>query len=344
MKVLHILSSLNVGGAERFGIDMASVQLRDQNLSTSILSMGKHGEPLEEEVLAQKIPLIITSKLSLLRDAIGNADVVHVHSLHCLIRVLTASFGLKLKLVFTHHNDQVNRKLKWKIIYQLASFRIDTMIFVVKSAETKFLATYPIFKGKSITISNGVLERKQDKTLSKMFRIGLVGRFVPLKAQHLLIEAISLLPDGLKKRLSLSFFGTGDLLENNRKLACLKIPNAEVNFNGFVTDRDEIYTNIDCLVVTSETEGLSLAILEAIASGTPIIASNVGGNSELVQDGINGFLYEYKDIDSLAKYINELMVNTTTYLTYKQANLDIYKSAYSLEKCAKQYLDVYQLS
>jgi glycosyltransferase involved in cell wall biosynthesis len=341
MKVLHILSSLNVGGAERFAIDMASVQFRHQNLSTKILSMGKHGEPLEEEVLAQNIPLIITSKLLLLRNAMREADVVHVHSLHCLTRILIASFSLKTKVVFTHHNDQVNRTLKWKIIYQLASHRIDTMIFVVKTAETKFVAAYPVFKSKSITISNGVLERKQDKTSSKMFRLGLVGRFVPLKAQYLLIEAISLLPDLLKKRTSLTFFGTGNLLEKNRKLACSKIPNVEINFLGFVTDRDDIYTNIDCLVVTSETEGLSLAILEAIASGTPIIASNVGGNNKLVDHEINGLLYDFGDIKTLSNNIEDLMISNLKYDRFRTANKKKFLVDYSLEKCSIQYLKVY---
>ncbi|MBA6417381.1 glycosyltransferase family 4 protein [Colwellia sp. 6M3] len=342
MKVLHVLSSLNVGGAERFGIDIANVQRRYQKLDVSILSMGDHGEPLEEEVIAQNILLTITSKLSVLRSTIKMMDVVHVHSLHCLLRVLIASFGVNTKIVFTHHNNQVNKSLKWYLIYKLASFRVDTMVFVVKMAETKFLATYPNFKGKSITIANGVLERKQDKTLSNKFRLGLVGRFVPLKAQHILIEAVSLLPDSLKKRISLTFFGTGDLLENNRKLAELKIPDVESTFNGFITDRDEIYTNIDCLIVTSETEGLSLAILEAIASGTPIIASNVGGNSELVQNGVNGYLYEYGDIQCLSKNIADIIAKNSEFEHFTKTNKEKFLVNYSLEQCATQYLDIYQ--
>ena len=342
MKVLHVLSSLNVGGAERFGIDIANVQRRHQKLDVSILSMGEHGEPLEGEVIAQNILLTISSKLSVLRARIKMMDVVHVHSLHCLLRVLIASFGVNTKIVFTHHNNQVNKSLKWSLIYKLASFRVDTMVFVVKMAETKFLAEYPNFKGQSITIANGVLERKQVKTKSNKFRLGLVGRFVPLKAQHILIEAISTLPDNSKKSISLTFFGTGDLLENNRKLANIKIPDVEVTFSGFVTDRDEIYTNIDCLVVTSETEGLSLAILEAIASGTPIIASNVGGNSELVQDGVNGFLYEYSDIKRLSNHIANLVSENSMLETFIKANKEKFLVNYSLQQCAKKYLDIYQ--
>ncbi|MBL4680753.1 MAG: glycosyltransferase family 4 protein [Pseudomonadales bacterium] len=341
MKVLHVLSSLNVGGAERFAIDLTVEQREGQHITASILSMGSLSEPLELEAQEQNISLIITSKIKELRQAIKNVDIVHVHSAHCLLRILFASLWLPTKIIFTHHNEQINKTLKWKSIHFFASFKISKITFVVKSAEKKFVKVYPYFSNKVVTILNGVPARTTKKTESKKFRLGHVGRFVPLKAQHLLIKAISLLDKKQQNNISLSFYGTGELMQYNQQLAEKLIPHVQVIFYDFVKDRDEIYSNIDCLAVTSETEGLSLAILEAIASGTPTIASNVGGNHELIKDGENGLLYDFENIKKLSKNIEILMTSNLKYERFRSANKKKFLVDCSLEQCAIQYLKVY---
>ena len=342
MKVLHVLSSLNVGGAERLGIDLAVEQRESQGFSVNILSMGDADEPLEAEVRAFNLPLINTSNIKKLRTTMKSMDIVHVHSAHCLLRILLASLGLKVRIIFTHHNDQVYKNFKWKLIHLFASFRIHKITFVVKRAEDKFIKTYPIFHNKVATILNGVPIRKTTKKESEIFRLGHVGRFAQLKAQHILIQAISALDRRYQDAISLLFYGTGDLLTYNQELARTLIPNVDVEFHSFITDRDEIYSNIDCLVVTSETEGLSLAILESISSGTPIIASDVGGNSELITNNVNGYLYPFGDIEALAQYIQKLVSDHNNYQYLRNENLKIRGKGYPIAKCAQGYADVYK--
>ncbi|MDT0603806.1 glycosyltransferase family 4 protein [Thalassotalea castellviae] len=341
MKIIHVVSSLNVGGAERFVIDLAAEQKKSQQFNIDILSMGAKGEPLEEEVRRFELGLLHSSSILALRKKLATADFVHVHSSYCLLRVLLATIFTTTKVIYTRHNERVHKTLKWRLVYLLAKLKLHKMIFVADKARTNYLETYRSFEKKSIIILNGVLPMTPVKTSNKKVRISHVGRFVPLKAQHLLIEAVALLPSDLQQKLCVSFFGTGELMEKNQLLAKRLIPDVEVNFRGFVTDRDEIYGHTDILAVTSETEGLSLAILEALASGTPTIASNVGGNPELIEDNVNGYLYSYADTQQLANCITLLLTNPATYQSFSINSLEKFKNGFSMQICADNYLRAY---
>lgn len=342
MKILHVVSSLNVGGAERFVIDIATEQMQQQGFQASILSMGKLGEPLESEVKRFGLGLLHGTEITKIRSYLSSFDIVHVHSSYSLLRILLASLFLPVKVIYTRHNERVHRTLKWRLIYQLAKFRLHKMIFVAEKARKNYLVTYPAFKSKSCTVLNGVLPMTTAKLPSKKFRIAHVGRFVPLKAQHFLIEALAILPQAMQEKLTVSFFGTGELLEKNKKLADTLIPHVEVNFRGFVTNRDEIYGVSDLLIVTSETEGLSLAILEALASGTPTIASNVGGNPELIHHQVNGLLYPYGNIKELAEQIKTLINDKAIYHLYSTQSINVFKEGFSMASCADSYKKAYQ--
>jgi glycosyltransferase involved in cell wall biosynthesis len=341
MKIMHVVSSLNVGGAERFVIDLATEQTQQHGWHTTILSMGEKGEPLESEVKRSRLDLLHGTKITQIRDYLLLFDIVHVHSSYSLFRILFASLFLPIKVVYTRHNERVHKSFKWRLIYQLAKFRLHKMIFVAEKARLNYLEIYPEFESKSCTVLNGVLPMICTKSESEKFRIAHVGRFVPLKAQHYLIEAVAKLSYYLQAKVSISFFGTGDLLTHNMTLAQKLIPDVEVNFNGFVTDRDDIYSSSDLLVVTSETEGLSLAILEALASGTPTIASDVGGNPELVLHEVNGLLYPYGNVDELAKQIRILIDDVELYQKYSFESLKVFKKGFSMAICANNYRNEY---
>ncbi|XPF93388.1 glycosyltransferase family 4 protein [Colwellia sp. RE-S-Sl-9] len=342
MRILHVVSSLNVGGAERFVIDLAIEQNNSLKLKPSFLSMGKKDEPLEREIEKTYLHLFHATSIKELKIILKKYDVVHVHSSHCLLRILLASLFNPIRVVYTRHNEKVHTSIKWRLVYLLAYYKLHKMVFVAEKAKSKYLKVYPKFISKAQTVLNGVLPIDKTKNKSDRIRISHVGRFVPLKSQHVLIEALEQLPDNLKSKIDIYFYGTGELLNINKELASLKIPNVTVNFKGFVTDRNEIYKNTDILVVTSETEGLSLAILEALASGTPVIASNVGGNPELVKDNVNGFLYEYSDYHTLARKIIALIENPALYEKFSIESVRLYRQGFSMSKCAKQYFTCYQ--
>jgi len=340
LKILHVVSSLNVGGAERFVIDLASEQLNGEHL-IGVLSMGAANDPLEGEVIKLGLALYNTIEITEIRAVLKNYDVVHIHSSHCLLRVLLSSFFLNTKIIYTRHNVKVHQSTRWRIIYFLAWLKLHKIAFVAETSKKLFLNTYPLFKKRAFTCLNGVIPMSTYKSTNDHIRLSIVGRFVSLKSHHHLIEAVASLPDQIRNKISLSFFGTGELMDFNKQQAEKLLPHTSVKFCGYIADRAEIYENTDILVVTSETEGLSLAIIEALASGTPVIASDVGGNPELISSGINGFLYPYADIKALSSAIELLTVDSELQENFSQHSLTLYKMKYSMSRCAAEYITSY---
>lgn len=121
------------------------------------------------------------------------------------------------------------------------------------------------------------------------YRLACVGRLFLLdKGQDILLRILS--QEKWKERpVSVSFIGTGMDEEGLRSFAAmLNVSNVE--FIGFVDDVEELWRHYHAFILPSRSEGLPLALVEAMAAGRPVIVSRAGGNAELVQDGVTGFL------------------------------------------------------
>jgi phosphatidylinositol alpha-1,6-mannosyltransferase len=134
-----------------------------------------------------------------------------------------------------------------------------------------------------------------------------VGRLIERKGQHHLIDAVKRLTDeGLD--LSLDLIGTGDARSANEAQAARLGLGDRVRFLGYVP-REEIsqhYTAAHVFVLPSYNEGMSVALLEAMASGLPVIVTPTGGTAELVTSGINGFIVNWGDVNALAYRVQNL--------------------------------------
>ncbi|WP_100656475.1 glycosyltransferase family 4 protein [Alteromonas flava] len=348
MRVVHIVSSLEVGGAERFVIDLATSQ--QELAGIEILSFGKPDEPLQTEACSAGLSVKCLSKQGVveqileIRRVVNNADLVHIHSSHALPRVLLAVCICKIRprVIYTRHNEVVHTGLKWSFFYNLAYILKSKFVFVAENARQKFQFKYPKFKPLTYTILNGVNRIAKNDASRQGLHIGSVGRFVPLKSQEKLIEALSLLHSDAQSQITVHFYGTGPLMEEIVRLTKSKLPCSTVIFHGNEPDRDKIYNSFDALIVTSETEGLSLAILEAMSNKLPVIASNVGGNPELVRDNVNGFLYDYGDTQKLSELLLVLLKDTKLIKVLGNAGFQKYADQFSMDKCAKQYFDIYK--
>jgi glycosyltransferase involved in cell wall biosynthesis len=136
------------------------------------------------------------------------------------------------------------------------------------------------------------------------------ARLIERKGQHHLIQAVKQLCDeGIAIRVN--FLGDGDSLSDYQQLSRqLKVEEC-VNFLGYVP-RERIaryYAEAHVFVLPSFYEGMSLAALEAMASGLPVILTRTGGTDELVQDGVNGFTFEWGDVEGLAAHLRYLHQN-----------------------------------
>ena len=147
--------------------------------------------------------------------------------------------------------------------------------------------------------------RNNKKTISKKIRFGFVGQIAWHKGIENLLEAVRLLGDSETDKISLIIVGTGDDLFLNyfkskaKRLKCVTFIKS-VNHDKIPF----ILRNIDVLIVPSIwPENSPHTILEAMAAGTPVIASNLGGIPELIENGKNGLLFDYNDPRSLSEKI-----------------------------------------
>jgi len=138
-------------------------------------------------------------------------------------------------------------------------------------------------------------------------RLLCVARLIERKGQQHLLEAMNLvLKQGVD--VALTLIGTGDAEQERRNQAARLGLTGRVHFAGYVP-REEIaawYRAADAFVLPSYNEGMSVATLEAMAAGLPIVCSRAHGLAELISDGVNGFTCEWDDVAGLAAHIRRL--------------------------------------
>jgi phosphatidyl-myo-inositol dimannoside synthase len=138
-------------------------------------------------------------------------------------------------------------------------------------------------------------------------RILCVARLIERKGQRHLIEAVKRLAEqGVDATLDL--VGTGDSLAEYRALAQTLGVDRRVNFVGYVP-REDIpcrYAAAHVFALPSFNEGMALAALEAMGAGLPLVVTRTGGTQELVQEGVNGFTFDWGDVPALTSHLGRL--------------------------------------
>jgi phosphatidyl-myo-inositol dimannoside synthase len=142
---------------------------------------------------------------------------------------------------------------------------------------------------------------------SDRLKVISVARLIERKGQHHIIQAVKRLKDqGII--VQVSFLGAGDSLEELMKLSTGLAVDDCVRFVGYVP-REELpryYAESDLFVLSSFNEGMSLAALEAMAAGLPLLLTRTGGTDMMLIEGNNGFSYEWGDVDRLAALMGKL--------------------------------------
>ena len=169
-----------------------------------------------------------------------------------------------------------------------------------------------------------------------------VGRLIERKGQHHLIDAIKRLADqGIDVRLDL--VGTGDARSANEAQVARLGLGEHIRFLGYVP-REEIaqhYAAAHVFVLPSYNEGMSVALLEAMASGLAVLVTPTGGTPELVEDGINGKIFNWADVDHLSTLLRDLAMDRSTVRRMGQASR-LRAGSFSWDRTANRYWEVLQ--
>jgi sugar transferase (PEP-CTERM/EpsH1 system associated) len=288
--------------------------------------------------------------------------VVHSRNLSGLDALLPARLAGVPSLVHSEHGwdvDNLDGK-RWKpaLLRRLHATLVDRYITVSKDLERFLTQRIGIRAARITQIYNGVdVERfvpaqaPADSGLPEhlrgpgLLRFGSVGRLQPVKDQASLLRATALVlqrrPD-LRRVARLLLIGDGPLLAELRQLtADLGLADV-VWLPGASGDVPRLMQALDFFVLPSLNEGISNTILEAMASGLPVLASRVGGNVELVEDGISGALFPAGDVPALSTLIERYLLDEALRRAHGLAARAAAVERYSLQAMVAAYAGVYR--
>jgi sugar transferase (PEP-CTERM/EpsH1 system associated) len=175
--------------------------------------------------------------------------------------------------------------------------------------------------------------------------VGTVGRMEPVKDQlnlaRAFIRAVEIAPE-TRRHLRLVMVGEGRLRPEVRRLLQQAGLADLAWLPGERGDVADVMRGLDCFVLPSLAEGISNTILEAMASGVPVVATRAGGNVELVQEGVTGRLVPAADPDALARAILDYYLDREAARKHAQAARRIAKNKFGLDRMVTSYMEVYE--
>ncbi len=223
-------------------------------------------------------------------------------------------------------DDDKQRKMLQKRLDYVNDVICDVNLFISPSGflRNKFIE-FGIPESKIIHLSHGIDKNKHKtgpKINSDSLRLGFIGTMLPSKGLDILIEAFKKIRnDNLKLLIFGKIFSYAghESYANAIKHSVQKDKRIKLMGPFKNDDISRVFSQIDALVVSSIwPENSPVVIQEAFLSDTPVVASRIGGITELVNDGINGLLFNVKDADDLAQKIEYLIKNPDTLIKFKK--------------------------
>jgi glycosyltransferase involved in cell wall biosynthesis len=326
MKVLHVINSLTSGGAENMLIGFFS-ELKKDNFEILLLvddniafNIPKH---IKYTTLSNSNKRYSFKKLFQLYKFIkkGEFDIVHSHLFPSQYYVgIISFFFTEIKFITTEHNTTNTRRNNWffRITDTLIYKQYDKIIFISQGVKNSFFKNFKNIKTKGIIINNGISLKKfqvKKNNTSIKTKIIMVARFSEQKDHITLIKTMLL----LDKKYTLTLVGEGPLLKDVKLFVKKNNLDKRVSFLGFRKDIEKLYQEYHLFVLSSIWEGFGLVVIEAMASGLPVIASNVDGLRDVVQDA--GLLFEPSNEKELASLISKVLTNRGLYANLKKRGL-----------------------
>jgi glycosyltransferase involved in cell wall biosynthesis len=188
-------------------------------------------------------------------------------------------------------------------------------------------------KDKSLRVELGIVDGTPMVGLIANFNFEIKGHVYFLGAAKKILEKV----------LNVKFVlvGDGPLRPRYEEVAQELNLNNNVYFLGKRADVPTIISNLDVSVLSSTNEGFSNVILESLAAGKPVVATNVGGSGEMVTDGVTGYLVPPADSQSMANAIINLLRNPDKAMAMGSAGRDVVQEKFTVQAMVKKYEELY---
>ncbi len=346
-RILRIIARLNIGGPAIHTILLTDYFNNDEY--ETLLLTGKEGKDegnmlylAEEYNVYPVIIKYLSREISLFKDIISffyilyyifrfKPHIIHTHTAKAGFLGRTAGICYnflkknKIKLVHTFHGHVFhsyfsNFKTNVFLFLERILAKFTDIIITLTPKQYEEIKNFNIGNGKNLKIvplglsldkfyninskSNFLYEKYNISDDS--FLIGTVARLVPVKNLKFFIDIAANFKD--RDNIKFLIIGDGELRDELHTYAeSLKLDN--VIFTGFLNNLEDIYAGLDLFVLTSLNEGSPVAIIEALTSGVPVVASDVGGVRDVLSEKFAKFLCNSNDINCFVEKIRYIIEN-----------------------------------
>jgi glycosyltransferase involved in cell wall biosynthesis len=283
-------------------------------------------------------------------------DLIHIHKLsyHAFPGILAGKFFKKKILIKIANSGsysdikqmQKNVLIPGQKLMLPLTINADQIVAVNKKI-IKELIDAGVPPKKVIFIPNGVkisqLEENKNNYSNGKTIVTFIGRLHPQKSVHILLKAFKKVYE-MRPHLNLKLWiiGDGPQRYELEHLSKQQQINKHVVFYGNVQNISEKLNLTDIFVLPSLAEGMSNSLLEAMAHGLPCIATRIGGNQELITNGINGILVPAKNVNALYDAILKLVDDKKLRQMMGKISLERVKGNYCIKDIAKRYIEEYE--
>lgn len=254
-------------------------------------------------------------------------DLVHVHTPVAAFLVRFAARKMDVPVLYTVHGFHfyegapLKNHLVYKTMERLAA-RWTAGLIVMNGEDLEAARRFGFVEGENLFYVHGVgvdVDYYRPSNIDSQISIGFeispgvpivlcIGEFTPNKNQSLLIDAwkhvLAEIPNA-----KLLFAGQGECERRLKGRVAREGLSTSIQFLGYRTDIPQLLSLADVVTLVSKREGLPRSIMEAMAAGKPVVATNVRGNRDLVKDGTNGLLVSIGDARSLAQALVRILTD-----------------------------------
>lgn len=306
-KIILVTAGMSGGGTERVIAVLAEyLRQKDWNVTILMTAGEEVAYPLHEQIrtvglgkstggsLLKRLKRVCDLRKCFRQD---KKQVVLSFGTETNLFTLLAGVGLKNKIMVSERNDpnQCGYALLRNLLYRLA----DKLVFQTEDARLCFPKK---IANKGIVISNPLADGMERTTArERSHDIVAVGRLEPQKNHKLLLQAYAQFMQNYPD-YRLVLYGKGYLEQELKALAKELQISDKVTFAGFASDIKEKIRNAAMYVLSSDYEGISNSLMEAMALGLPVISTDcpIGGSKMLIRDKENGLLSPVGDIEAFA--------------------------------------------
>jgi len=267
---------------------------------------------------------------------------IHVHHLGSLVNVLIPAYITRCSnIVYTEHSAYAITHTRWMRRALPVVSRLVKRFTCVSRNLAEVFTTFGVPADRMMTIYNGVdIERYKPNGLRSeacpVVRIGAVGRLVVEKDYPTLLAALAILKDGHVRFLA-EIAGDGPLASELKECALALGLRDVLVFRGPCDNVPAFLQELDIYVLSSRHEGMPIAVLEAMATALPVVATRITAIPEIIEDGRTGVLVPPGDPAALAAAISALAGDFAKRRALGLAAREVVRATYTIKDTSRSY-------